>query len=391
MKIKDFLRKYAFRIIVFLIMVGFLIYFFYGLDFHGSYEVLKKSSILYLLIALLFMLVSAAVKAYRFYMLLKPNHPDLKFKKFLLPYLVGYGFSVLGPFKTGEVASVEINKRNLDIPRSSSFAALAFFRVVDVLVVLVFFIIALGVTVPKIINNTVDPVLASKIQIGTNIVFYLAIAGTIVLIAILFIPQIGRIFLKIATKVIGKFSSRVGNWLDRVIKPALNEYYKSLRFLYSKIFIASIVIITTVLRWILEFYSLKFTVDAFYIKTIFPHCLPISIPEFYLNKLALIGFNYGISLIDAASVISIALLIGLLTFVPAGVGTGTITTQILLVGLLIQKNITDASILYQALIGIILTLLLAAIASPFLKEKKENDTNQDNDNTKTNDKVEPTS
>ncbi len=356
MKIKDFLRKYTFRIIIFLIMVGFLIYFFYGLDFHGSFEVLKEASILYLLIALFFMLVSAAVKAYRFYMLLKPNNPDLKFKKFLLPYLVGYGFSVLGPFKTGEVASVEINKRNLDIPRSSSFAALAFFRVVDVLVVLVFFIIALGVTLPKIINNTVDPDLASKIQIGTNIVFYLAIAGTIVLIAILFIPQIGRFFLKITTKVIGKISSKAGSWLDRVVEPALNEYYKSLRFLYSKIFIASIVIITTVLRWILEIYSLKFT---------------------------LIAFGSNINLIDAASVMSIALLIGLITLVPAGIGTGTITTQVLLIGLLIPKDIAtipvlyqarkaiiDTSILYQALIGIILTLLLAAIASPFLKEVK---------------------
>ena len=318
MKIKDFMRKYAFRIIVFLIMVGFLIYFFYGLDFHGSYEVLKKSSILYLLIALLFMLVSAAVKAYRFYMLLKPNNPDLKFKKFLLPYLVGYGFSVLGPFKTGEVASVEINKRNLDIPRSSSFAALAFFRVVDVLVVLVFFIIALGVTLPKIINNTVDPDLALKIQIGTNIVFYLAIAGTIILIAILFIPQIGRFFLKITTKIIGKISSKAGSWLDRVVKPALDEYYESLRFLYSKVFIASIVIITTVLRWILEFYSLKFT---------------------------LIAFGSNINLIDAASVMSIALLIGLITLVPAGIGTGTITTQVLLIGLLIPKDIADTSIL----------------------------------------------
>ncbi|TFG10558.1 flippase-like domain-containing protein [Candidatus Heimdallarchaeota archaeon] len=343
MKFKEFLRKYAFRIIVFVIMVGFLVYFFYGLDFQGSYEVLKSASIGYLLLALLFMIISAAVKAYRFYILLKPNHPELKFLKFLLPYLVGYGFSVLGPFKTGEVASVEINKRNLNVSRSSSFAALAFFRVVDVVVVLVFFIMALGVTVPSIISNTADPDLASNIQLATNIVFYLAIAGTVVLTAILFVPHIGRFFLKITAAIIRKISNKAGDWLDRVIKPALEEYYKSLKFLYSKILISFVVITTTVARWILEFYSLKFT---------------------------LIAFGSDISLIDAASVISIALLIGLITFVPAGIGTGTITTQVLLIGLLIDKNIADASILYQALIGIILTLLLAAIASPFLKDKQ---------------------
>lgn len=360
MKIKEFLKKYAFRIIVFMIMIGFLIYFFYGLDFQGSYEVLQNASILYLLIALLFMIVSAAVKAYRFYMLLKPNHPELKFSKFLLPYLVGYGFSVLGPFKTGEVASVEINKRNLDVSRSSSFAALAFFRVVDVVVVLVFFIIALGVTLPKIIINTTDPELASKIQIGTNIVFYLAIVGTVVLIAILFVPHIGRFFLKIATALIRKISSKAGGWMDRVMKPSLEEYYKSLKFLYSKIIIASIVIITTVARWILEFYSLKFT---------------------------LIAFGSDINLIDAASVMSIALLIGLITLVPAGIGTGTITTQVLLIGLLIEKNIADASILYQALIGIILTLLLAAIAAPFLKDKKKDIIETEEDKIELNEEV----
>ncbi len=352
MKKKKILRKYAFRFIVLVIMIGFLVFFFFRLDFEGSYEVLRNASVLYLLIALLFMVISAAVKAYRFYILLKPNNPELKFSKFLLPYLVGYGFSVLGPFKTGEVASVEINKRNLDVSRSSSFAALAFFRVVDVIVVLVFFIIALGITVPNIIVNTTDPDLAKYIRNGTNVVFYLAIAGTVLLTAVLFVPPIGRYFLKLTKKILGKISQKASNWLERVVEPALDEYYQSLKFLYSKWLIATVVITTTVLRWILEFYSLKFT---------------------------LIAFGSDIGLIDAASVISIALLIGLLTFVPAGAGTGTITTEILLIGLLIDKNIADASILYQALIGIVLTLLLAVIASPFLKNKKNTNTKKEND------------
>ena len=352
MRIKAFLRKYAFRIIVFAVMIGFLIYFFLRLDFKGSYEVLKNASIMFLLLALLFMLISAVVKAYRFYILLKPNNPNLRFSKFILPYLVGYGFSVLGPFKTGEVASVEINKRNLNIPRSSSFAALAFFRVVDVLVVLVFFIIALGITIPKIILNTTDPELASYIQYGTNVVFYLAIFGTIILIAILFFPPIGRFFIQIIAKILKKIHLKAGKWVERVINPALDEYYESLRFLYRRWFIATTVVLTTIIRWILEFYSLKFTI---------------------------IAFGSNINLIDAASVMSIALLIGLLTFVPAGAGTGTITTEILLIGLLINKNIADASILYQALIGIILTLLLAALASPFLKEKKIASSSEENE------------
>lgn len=364
-------------------MIGFLVYYFYGLDFKGSYQVLTNASAIYLLIALLFMLISAAVKAYRFYILLKPDYPNLKFSKFLLPYLVGYGFSVLGPFKTGELASVEINKRNLNISRSTSFAALAFFRVVDVVVVLVFFILALGITVPKIITNTItiNPELASNIQIATNIVFYLAITGTIVLAVVLFVPPIGRFFLKIITKIIEKISRKASNWLNTTIEPALNEYYKSLKFLFSKWMIALIVISTTVFRWILEFYSLKFTIDAFFVNTFIPLSFPVSLSDFYSSKIALIGMSSEISLIDAASVISIALLIGLITFVPAGVGTGTITTRVLLIGLLIEQSIADASILYQMLIGIILTLLLAAIASPFLRDKKAEKSIKDEEET----------
>ena len=122
MKIKEFLRKYIFRIIVLAIMIAALVYFFLTIDFKESLQHYKTASIAFLLLALLFMIISAVVKAYRFYILLKPSSPDLKFRKFILPYLVGYGFSVLGPFKTGELASVEINKRTLDVPRSSSLA-----------------------------------------------------------------------------------------------------------------------------------------------------------------------------------------------------------------------------------------------------------------------------
>ncbi|OLS32141.1 MAG: hypothetical protein HeimAB125_11940 [Candidatus Heimdallarchaeota archaeon AB_125] len=376
MKLKTTLRKYIFRFLVIAIMIGTLLYFFLTLDVKGSFVLYKTATVYLLLIALLFMIISAIVKAYRFYILIKPSSPDLKFLKFLLPYFVGYGFSVLGPFKTGEIASVEINKRSLDVPRSSSLAALAFFRIVDMFVVMVFFIIALGTTVPEIINNIelksallqaqssvyyikqkipvwefLSSGLTGNVQLAIQIVFYIAIIGTIVLTFVLFFPPIGRFVLKIIIKITGKISLKGKTWLENKVVPALDEYYSSLKLLYTKKIIASLVITTTIFRWIVEFYSLKFT---------------------------LMAFGGNISLVNAASVTSITLLVGLLTFVPAGLGTGTVTTQSLFKGLNISSTIAGATIIFQTLIGTGLTLSLAAISSFFLKEKKKgNDKEQE--------------
>ncbi|MCE7747544.1 MAG: flippase-like domain-containing protein [Candidatus Heimdallarchaeota archaeon] len=368
MRLKVSIRKYIFRFLVIAIMAGTLLYFFLTLDIKGSFSLYKTAVFYLLILALLFMIISAIVKAYRFYILIKPSSPDLKFVKFLIPYFVGYGFSVLGPFKTGEIASVEINKRSLDVPRSSSLAALAFFRIVDMFVVLVFFIIALGVTVPEIINyieqksallqvqssfyyikqkisiwEFLSSGLTGNIQLAIQIVFYIAIVGTVILTFILFFPPVGRLVLRIIVKITGKISTKGKTWLENKVVTALDDYYNSLKLLYTKKMIATMVVVTTVFRWILEFYSLKFT---------------------------LMAFGGNISLVNAASVTSITLLVGLLTFVPAGLGTGTITTQTLFKGLSISPIVAGATIIFQTSIGTGLTLSIAALSSIFLKEKK---------------------
>ena len=110
------------------------------------------------------------------------------------------------------------------------------------------------------------------------------------------------------------------------------------------------VVITTVIRWVLEFYSLKLT---------------------------LLAFSESISFIDAASISSITLLAGIIT--PAGLGTGTITAQVLLEGLsaTITSAIAAAVVIYQTLVGTGLTLSTAALSSIFIKEKEFEKTEKD--------------
>jgi uncharacterized protein (TIRG00374 family) len=329
-------------------MISTLVYFFVRLqqsgDLSKAFSSFGTAIIGFLILAFFLMLVSLFLKAYRFYILLKPSSPDLKFRKFLLPFFVGYGFSTLGPLKTGEIASVEINKRSLSIPRSNTLAAIAFFRILDLYVVIIFFIVALGTTIPRI----VDPNYTLYLQI----VFYVSLAGTIFLSFVFFFPPIGKFTLNIIQKIVGKFSERGEEWIEGILHPALLEYYASLKHLYTNKILALLVIVTTVVKWFFEFYSVKVT---------------------------LIAFNSNITVIDAAAISSVTLLVGIVTFVPAGLGTGTLTTQALLEGLLIPPPIVGASIIYQTLIGTGLTLSVAAISSFFVKETKS--TEKDDEDT----------
>lgn len=341
MKITTFLKKYLFRILVILLMVAALTFFFVNLalrdELGEAFTHFLTANVLYLVLAASLMLVSMIIKAYRFFILIKPSNPDLKFHKFLLPFFLGYGFSTLGPLKSGEIASVEINKRSLSVPRSSSLAAIAFFRIFDLFVVLILFIIGLGTTIPVMVEE--------QYTILLNIVFYIALAGTIILSILLFFPPVGRLFLRGVKAIVGKISLKGIKWLNAVVAPALENYYASLQYLYKQVLLATLVVVTTLIRWFLEFLSFKLTIMA---------------------------FGENITLLDAAAISSITLFVGMLTLVPAGLGTGTLTTQYLLEQLSIAPAIAAASVIFQTIVGTGVTLSVAAISSFFVKEQKEN-------------------
>lgn len=365
-------------------MLAALTFFFVDLanrdELGEAFTRLATAKELYLVLAALLMLVSMIIKAYRFFILIKPSSPRLKFHKFLLPFFLGYGFSTLGPLKSGEIASVEINKRSLSIPRSSSLAAIAFFRVFDLFVVLILFIIGLGTTIPRMVEE--------QYTVYLNIIFYISLTGTIVLSFLLFFPPVGRVFLRGVKVIVGKISLKGIKWLNTTIDPALENYYTSLQYLYKQIFLALLVIWTTLIRWFLEFYSFKLTMMA---------------------------FGENISLFDAASISSITLFVGILTFVPAGLGTGTLTTQYLLEQLIaaptvvakpsselirtfysglgsftILPAIAAASVIFQTIVGTGVTLSVAAISSFFVKEqeKKEKEENKEENKTEVVDVIE---
>ncbi|MCK4844466.1 MAG: flippase-like domain-containing protein [Candidatus Heimdallarchaeota archaeon] len=345
----SFVRKNIFRFVIISLTIAALVWFFFHLtrenDFKDVLGVFNDSRIVYLVFAFVLMVISLLAKGYRFYILLKPSCEHLSFKNFLLPFFVGYGFSTLGPLKSGEIASIEINKRTRSIPRTNSLAALALFRIIDLIIVLIFFVVAFAVTLPKVLDDSYTTPL--------QIVFYISLIGTIILSFILFFPAVGKKTLSILEKLTKKISARGADWLNNRVKPSLDNYYSSLKNLITKKKLSFLVLFLSIFRWVMEIYSFKLT---------------------------LLAFGVNISFVDAAAISAVTMLVIILTLVPAGLGTGSITTLVLLEGLLISPIIAGASIIYQTLCGTGLTLSVAAVSSIFLKkdgktkEEKEEET-----------------
>ncbi len=337
MDLLSFVRRNIFRFFIISLAIGALVWFFFHMtrenDFIDVISVYSDSRIVYLVLAFVLMVISLLAKGYRFYILLKPSCEHLTFKKFLLPFFVGYGFSTLGPLKSGEIASIEINKRTRSVPRTISLAALALFRIIDLIIVLIFFVIAFAVTLPKVLDDSYTTPL--------KIVFYISLIGTIILSFILFFPAIGKKTLSILEKITKKFSERGAGWLNNTIKPSLDTYYTSLKNLIIQKKLSFLVLFLSIFRWAMEIYSFKLT---------------------------LLAFGIDISFVDAAAISAVTMLVIILTLVPAGLGTGTITTLVLLESLSISPIIAGASIIYQTLVGTGLTLSVAAVSSIFLKK-----------------------
>ena len=320
-------------------MAGSLAYFIIRLekkeDLKSVWELMISAKIWLILLALACMIISMLLKAYRYFILVDHTVPSMRFHQFLAPFLVGYGFSVLGPFKTGELVSVEVNKQAQGVPRTASIAALAIFRTYDLVITILFFLIGIWRTIPLLVGT--------EYQKALQILFFIITGMTVLLIIILFYPKVGWFSANLLSKFVRLFSSKFADWLQPRITLILKNYYNSLRIVAKQGFTAIFALILSFVRWLLEFLAFQFILNS-------------------LN----ISFNY----IDSAAIVSITLYVSLLTFVPAGLGTGTLTSQLLLESSGIASDIAAAAVINMTLIGTGLTLVSAAVAILFLKRQK---------------------
>jgi len=281
------------------------------------------------------MIISLAIKACRYYLLVNINFFNLPFYSFITPFLVGYSFSVLGPFKIGEVVSIEVNKQSRSIPRTNSIAALAVFRIFDLLITLTIFAMSFITTIPKVTPKNYHLLLF--------ITFIVCIIGLILLGIVLFYPPIGRKLGHLLIKLLGLFSKKTRNFTEVKIMASIDMYYASLRTIIQQKRITLLVFAMTITRWLIEFFAYQLTVYAFSIK---------------------IGY------IDVCTISTISLFVGLLSMMPAGLGTSTLTSQALLEAMNAEPLQAAGAIICQSIIGPGLIVLSGFIASLFIKKKR---------------------
>ncbi|MHA1854046.1 MAG: lysylphosphatidylglycerol synthase transmembrane domain-containing protein [Candidatus Heimdallarchaeaceae archaeon] len=332
------MKTFILKFLILCIMVGSLAYFIIRLekkeDLKSVWGLMISAKTWLVTMALVCMIVSMLLKAYRYFILVNHTVPTMKFHQFLAPFLVGYGFSVLGPFKTGEIVSVEVNKQSQGVPRTASIAALAIFRTYDLVITILFFLIGIWRTIPRLVGI--------EYQKALHILFFIITGMTVILVIILFYQRVGWVSTNILVKIVGVFSSRFAEWLYPRINSILENYYTSLRIVAKQGSTAIIALFLSLARWLLEFLAF----------------------QFILNSLD-ISFKY----IDSAAIVSITLYVSLLTFVPAGLGTGTLTSQLLLESSGLASDIAAAAVINMTLVGTGLTLISAAISILFLKKQ----------------------
>lgn len=337
------IKSVLLKVLVIGIMIGTLVYFFIRLDQKGElktvWELMFSANTMFIGGALFCMLFSMVFKAFRYFVLIHHSAPSITFRQFLAPFFVGYGFSVLGPFKVGEVVSVEVNKQALNIPRTASVAALAVFRTYDLIITILFFFIGIWKTVAHIVGEDYQNLI--------TILFFVVVILTTVFMIILFFPPFGWLIKRITVSIFKVISMKFAIKMDNVIDSTLKNYYSSLKFVFQRKRPALYALFLSLSRWLIEFLAFNLIL----------HALDISI-----------------SYIDSATIVSITLYVSLLTFAPAGIGTGTLTTQFLLEASGVPTNIAGAIVILNTIMGAGLIAILATISTLFVRKKKEEDT-----------------
>ena len=129
-------------LLLLLLVLSILIVLVYSVGTDDIIDTLKDVKIEYIILGIVFFIISLFVKALRWYVLLKDAYPNLRYQTLLAPYLFGYALSASLPAKSGDLARLGVKKHYLDINIGDSAAALFCYRIADYLFVSLFIFVS---------------------------------------------------------------------------------------------------------------------------------------------------------------------------------------------------------------------------------------------------------
>lgn len=318
------------------VILFFLIFLFY-VDISEVFEIIFTIKIEYFLLYIGFSLLSFYCYTYRSYLALSAKK-KFTLKEYLPPFSMSYSLSMFTPMKVGELSLMELNKK-FDIEPGETLAAIIFYRIIDIFVLLVLFLTGINYILPLLELN-------SDIQSFLQILNFLLILLFPIVLILLIYPPIGRLMVKIVNKIGRRFLSTRWDRIENFLDIQLQNYYSFLITIKSMPIRILKILFVVALRWILEFIALWFLYIA-------------------------LGAN-DVSLILVSTSLAFNYIIGLISFIPGGIGSGDMAAIFLLEIVADKKEIAAAvSLVARAYIGILMIVMTLFALWHYSSKEKE--------------------
>lgn len=306
-------RKHFNIIIPVVLSVTIILFTLYQIGIEDVSRVLRYTDLRYVLLAIILTGGMIVIKSLRWFILLKETTPSLTLNKFLTPFLVGQSASTALPIKTGDLIRVGVNMHYMEVEMGDTISANAFYKLIDVITMVVFMFLALYYIGRGGIANVL-------------ILFW----GALIIVTIIILS-----YKKLGLYIAGKLKI---NFIQKQVQLFYDGLTK-----YKQRRILGLILILTGARWIVDFFVFLF-----------------------LYKAVSGEFNYLVGVIGALSYY----ITGIPFPVPAGVGVGNLLTTGVLGQLGVRVDVGFATTLLYSAFGMGIQIFVGLIAMVFLDREK---------------------
>lgn len=308
----------------------------------GGREVLVliiSTNLIYVIYASCLYILSLFIKSFTWQILQKAKYPKLSLISTFPVWAFGYALSTALPGKTGDIVRLEVHRRYQDLSVGDSASIVLFTRIYDMLFIITFSALGVFIVVQQhfLSFNAIYITIFIFILLSFVIIFAVFVAWK---------RSVGELFLKILQIFLRKMPSRIKRFAERINNSAIKEldnFYESVELYKTLKYPLIAVPVLTVLRWFIELFA---TVLIF----------------------RSIGASVSIWIIALA--ISVSILVGIATAMPASLGTGTLAGFAIYRFLGIAEDIAVAATLIGLLLGPGVTIICGISSLVFLELRK---------------------
>ncbi|MHA1912542.1 MAG: lysylphosphatidylglycerol synthase transmembrane domain-containing protein [Candidatus Kariarchaeaceae archaeon] len=302
----------------------------------------------FLLLAITLMLCSLFLRGLRVYFALGPLHGSVPINRFIITFLAGYGIGVIFPAKTGDLGAVEIFNRGAKIAPTHSLAAMLIVRLADIIVIGLSFSLILFFVIPDLLTKNLPSLSDERmdlVRVSLNTFVVMIVVILIIFILIINIPVFGRWIYKLVDRFFTfmKFSFWKNN--RNRVEEGITGFYNSTKKIQQNKPVMLLVYLCSTLRWLLEGYIVVLLSQALSTEPI--------------------------TLVEGLGVISVAMVVGMVTFTPAGIGGGTLSSALFLELVGLCPSEAGALTVLNTFLGPIFVILLGVVCFPFSRHISE--------------------